>query len=373
MSEPTEFKLRQQRLERLQRFLAQDPGNGTLRAELFDVALEHGDIGLADAQAAAMLRLLPEDAGWRNRQALSCLAKQDYRRAQQVLEPLLAGGVDNAALRYNLACALFGQDRFEEAAEHLSQLVAGGLARAPQALSLWLRAEQRLGRLDAALAGFEARLPDPAVTPEAWGIASLIAYDAQRWSDARAWAGHALAMDPRQREALIAHGSLALEQRELEAARPALARACELYPHDGRAWAALGEVAMLEGRPAQALDALERAVRQMPSHAAAWQALGWARMLTGTPRDGQAAFERALELDRDVADCHGGLALALAMQGFGEQARLHIGAARELERGNAAARYAMAWLNGDISGVAALRGLQAGAGAGYSAAVGTLQ
>lgn len=337
----------EQRLERLQQFLQVDPGNEPLRADIFQLALQVGQPALAQAQVAHQLERDPLDINWRHRQAALAMQRHDYADAVQLLAALALEAEGNPYIRLDLGRALFRQGEFELALAQLQPLVEQQLQQVPSALSLWMRCQQQLGELHLLLDVFAQRAADTSLPAEAYGLAGLIAVDAERVAEARIWAEHALALAPQQREALVAMGTLALADQDGAAAGRYLEACLALHPQDGRAWSTLGMARLFEAQLAPALEALQLAVQYMPSHIGTWHALGWCQLALHDAAAAKASFTHALEMDHNFGESHGGLAVVLATLGEREQAQFHVERALRLDRASLAALYAKSLLGGE--------------------------
>jgi tetratricopeptide (TPR) repeat protein len=341
------------RLADLQAYLQQDPDNWSLRAEVFDVALASGERDVARAQVEYALKARPGDAGWRHRQALLLLSGAHHAEAQAVLEALVAEGHDDPFILHNLAYALFAQRRYQAAVDILGPLLDGPDDSAATVWVLWLRCQHRLYRLDEALQAFVARASQRAVSPEGWGVASLMALDASRLDDARAWSERALKGRGDQLEALAARGSVALAEQDVKGALGLFERALRVNPSDGRSWSGLAFTRMLQMDLPSALEAFGKAVSTMPDHIGTWIGFGWCRFLSRQPEAARQAFEQALQLDRNFGESHGALAVALARLGQTERAKTEIEVALRLDPKSLSARYAQAMLSGEADDPAA--------------------
>ncbi|MFZ6721371.1 hypothetical protein [Undibacterium sp. Ji49W] len=336
------------RLDRLQSYLLEDPENDVLRADIFDVALGLRKFELAQEQVD-FFGDCSNNVFWGNRQALLYLSKKDYLTAESFLKTLLDNCEYSPNLGYNLSFALYAQGKFEQANSYLEVLIEKqNLLQVPQAMILWMRCQQKIGDLDRILDTFSIHSGDLAFPMEAWGVASLVAIDSDRPDLAKRWAEHALKVDPRQRESLVAVGTLALSDQDVDAAKKTLKYCLDLYPGDGRAWSALGFTLMLESSFSEAQLALQRAAASMPSHIGTWHALGWCNLLLGDLPASQTCFEKALELDRNFGESHGGMAVILAVQGQKMLANEYIERALRLDNRNVSAQYAQALLSGEL-------------------------
>ena len=92
---------------------------------------------------------------------------------------------------------------------------------------------------------------------------------------------------------------------------------------------------------------MEQAVARLPAHIGSWHGLAWARLFGGDLEGSAQAFGRALELDRNLADSHGGLAAVDALRGRRQEAEAGIERALRLDRTSLAAAYARMLLNGE--------------------------
>jgi tetratricopeptide (TPR) repeat protein len=336
-----------ERLERFQGYLQTDPGNLRLRADLFELAMQLPDYALAQEQLTFALESDPLDHAWRWRQAKLYVQQAQYVLAERILGELIADGADEPGLHCDLGRCLFRHGKFEQAAGQLRPLVDTALAQAPDALELWLRCQHRLGQLDTAADLFAAHAHEVELVPAAWGVASLLAFDAEQLGRARDWAGHALRLAPTQREAMVTMGTQALAQQDSKHALRYLEKCVALYPRELRAWSALGIAYMLAMRLRDAVAVLEHAIVLAPDYINSWHALGWSQLCLKEPVSARASFEQALELDRNFAESHGGLAVTLAVLGQRELATQHAERALRLDRACLSARFAQALLNGE--------------------------
>lgn len=204
---------------------------------------------------------------------------------------------------------------------------------------------------------FQSRLPGAAVSSEAFGVASLLAFDAGLMAEASAWPGTALAQDPCQFEALVASGSAHLATRDADGAAQALERALELNPVDGRTWSARATASMLQMDLPLAQQQYETAVACLPDHIGTWHGLAWCRLMRKDVAGARQALERALDVDRNVGESHGGLGVVLAMEGKTAEAQEAIARATRLDPANLSARYAQAVLDDDVTDAARFEAL----------------
>jgi tetratricopeptide (TPR) repeat protein len=333
-------------LTRLLGYLAADPGNERLRADIFDLALAQGQFDTAQDQATWLLSRSPADYAWRHRLVLLDMARQEWEEARLLLQSLIAEGQRDPVLTYNLAYIDHVQGRPEDAIARLGPLVDGDAPRVPEALALMLRCLHLAGRIDDGVALFERHL-DKNPPPAAWGAASLLALDGNRAELVHGWADRALASDPLQHEALVAKGTMLLGVRDTNGALQHLQTALQRHPRDGRTWSAIGMAHLLALALEPALDAFRRAVESMPAHIGTWHGMGWCQILRRDLPAARRAFESALALDRTFGESHGAVAVVLALEGRATEAEEAIRRAVKLDPSNLSARYAGAVLSGE--------------------------
>lgn len=348
-------------LESLEGYLAQDPGNDGLRAEAFDTALRLGQLDRAALHLGAGLQSGQRAQAWRLRQGHLQMAQRDWPAAVATLTHLLDHGEPPAALVEAASCDLAlialrtGQP--DEGLARLAPLMPPQAAPSPPVQVLWLRLKHHSDELGDLLDHAKAWAAAHALTPEAAGVASLAALDAGELTLSQAWSREALTRLPRQLEALVVQGSLALARQAPAEAQQWLQQALQVNPQDGRAWSAWGFAQMLGGDLAAARAGFDRAVEALPEHIGTWHGLGWACVFQGDLAAARLAFEQALALDRNFAESHGGLAVVLAHQGDRTAAEGAVAVALRLDRHCMSAHYAQAVLQGKADDPAHLQRL----------------
>ena len=325
-------------LERLQSFLAADPDNLSLLADLADAALACGDSVVARSATSRALELQPGDPYFRLRLSSSALAEGNFEEASGVTAQLLADGFSDAAVRFNHAYALASQQQHEVAVPLLEQLL---LEQAPFAnvTGLLMRCLHYLGRLERAI---ELGLTHMELYPQdsvCAGMLSLLYFDASDLANADAWAKRSLESGNDNIDALLTAGGTALGAEQPDAARELLHRAIDLQPRNGRAWTTLGMVDMLDANLDGAEQKLGQAVKYMPEHIGSWVALGWTQLLLNKLDDAEASFRNALALDEAFAETYSGLAAVAAVRGDMGQADVHAKTARRLDPAAASSQY----------------------------------
>lgn len=333
------------RLDRLLRFVAADPANNRLRADIFDTALGAGAFDEAQRQVVWALTRDPADFAWRHRLVLLDMARGEWDEADALLRSLKDEGQSSPAIDYNLAYVDYAKGRLAQAEARLRQLVETAFDVLPQSLTVLMSCQHVRGASQEAVAtfrGFASRVDAAA----SFGVASLAAVDAEDRGAALAWADQALVRDGRQPEALVAKATLMLVDGNPAGALELLSRVLERSPNDGRALSAAAVAELLCGRVAPARALFARSAAAVPGHVETWLGLGWCDFLSGDMVAARASFERALQQDSSRADVHGALAAVHAMEGRRLDAEAAIRRAREIDPREQSGQYAQAILAG---------------------------
>jgi Flp pilus assembly protein TadD len=338
------------RLERLQAYLDEDPGNPTLLADACDTAIAAGEHALALEHIARAERLALSPADWSFRRSRVCIARRQLDDAGALLHRLREEHGERPALVHDLAYLRFLLDDFAGCRSMLQPLLDAREMpdEAAEALQvLWLRATHRLGEVEEGCAWARAQHAAGMLEPAGQGVASLLAIDGNDFEAAAAWSAAALQSGVVVPEALVAAATVALAHSETQAAIDLLQQNLQQQPDDGRSLAMLG-MALLQAQDLAAAEScLQRAVQATPAHIGTWHALGWTRLLRQDREGAHAAFEQALALDRNFAESHGALGLVLALQGKRLRAEHHMVIAEKLDARNVTGRFARALLQGD--------------------------
>lgn len=352
-------------LERLEGYLREDPSNPGLLAECFQAALQCAQWERAAFHLAHARALLPGNLAWALREGDLLLAQGHHERAAEVLGGLqaLSGTPPEFAdaVLHNLAWIAFQAGRYQACTDQLAGRMQDMPRAAPVALArLWLRALHHTGQVEQAVAWAVAAQERGWLPAAAAGVASLAALDADQLPLAGRWAASALQQsvpDAPPIEALVTQSSLALARQDAAQAIAMARRALQISPRDGRAWSAHAFADLLAGDLPAALAHFDNALATMPGHIGTWHGRAWAQLLSSDLPAAQRSFTTALELDRNFAESHGGLAVALALQGLAEEARQHIERALCLDASNLSGRYAQAIVGGEIQDLESFQAL----------------
>lgn len=366
-SERAQMMAAREQLERLEGFMREDPANLKLLEDGFRAALRCGDWDRARIHLVQAQSLRPDDAYWPLREADFWLAQRRYKEARTVLERLEAraqpGSELAAVVIENLAFIDFSLCDDAACLAKLGPLMTPHSASAPGSMSgslqqLWLRSLHRHGAsarscqwaTDAELAGN--------LSPEGAGVASLAAIDHQDFAAAQRWLRLASASQTApSMEVMATQATLALASHSAKDAQQFADQALGINPKDGRAWSIRGFSSLLAGNLGTAATDFGHALKFMPGHVGTWHGQGWTQVLMRDLAAAQGSFTSALELDRNLAESHGALAVVLALQKQPQRARQHIELARRLDRAGLSSRYAEAILSGEVQDAQAIQRL----------------
>lgn len=329
----------QARLQRLQRFLDDDPENPNLSADLADLAMDCGDLELARATIQRMLDRRPDDPYFGLRLSSVAIAGGNFDEALTLVEALLAAGHNDAAVRFNQAYALFSLRRFVEAKDVL-KILHHEQTPYPLVVRFLIRAHHYLGEIDDAIDIAKEFLEAHPDSNDVAGMLSLLYFDNDDLVSAQAWSQRALAGAPQNLDALLAAGGVALGAEDAEAAKALLLRAVSVQPRNGRVWSNLGLADLLDFDLDAAQEKLTHAVKYMPEHIGTWHVLGWIQLLKKNIDGAEVSFQTALALDDNFGETHGGLAAVAAARGDWVKAEQYSTIARRLDSKSMSFNYA---------------------------------
>lgn len=328
---------RDPRLKSLLTYLAADPENANLKADAADQALNAKEPGIATAILGGDLDSLDERE--LNVAGLAHLQIGAFDAAAEAFERLLSGGIEDAAVRFNLAWCLAMLKQFDRALELLTDDVTTSI---PQAAMLRLQLLHDRGEFEGA-AEFARHIIE--LHPDHPGLnaaASVLALDIDDADLARACALKA-GSHP---DALTTLGTLALADQQLDAAREHFDQALETNQTVPRAWIGRGLTKLLAKDAAGATIDLDRGAELFDDHEGSWTAAGWAHLIAGDRSQARIRFERALAIEED-AEAQGSLAVVEALDGRRDEANRRIEAALRLDPECVSVRLAQALLSAE--------------------------
>lgn len=339
------------KVQRLLRFLEQDPTNPGLLADTAQAAFDARQLDLAQRliERRAGVGALPPEL--LNFAAVVAMAREDYADAATTLETLRQQGHDTAQSRFNHAWALMILERFDEADQ---QLDSNAIDASPHGPSLKIQALHHLEKFDEGLALGEVLATRYPHDEKLMGALATLAMDAGRIDVAQTYALQA----GDNADGLAARGLLALDQQKSEEALSLFDHALERQPGNARAWVGKGLALLTAGQPADAATAIEQGANVFGDHLGSWVAAGWAHFLSGDQDAAREAFNRVVALDGTFAEGHGGLAVLDLMAGDVAAAKHNSAIALRLDRtslGGALATTLLLQLAGDDAGAQKIR------------------
>jgi Tetratricopeptide repeat len=176
-----------------------------------------------------------------------------------------------------LAVGLATLGRFEEAARQFDLWQAGAAGGGPP---------------DAT-----APLADLAAQPSFHTMRGMVAMAGGKAAAARAAFAEALALDPRDADALMSRARLRFDTGDVAGALADTQAVIEAWPEAERPWDLRAEMAARAGRPDLVRAALEASARRWPSNARVWLGLARLRADGGDAAGAQQALARARSLD----------------------------------------------------------------------------
>jgi tetratricopeptide (TPR) repeat protein len=327
------------RAAQLSAFADQDPANPILLCDLLDELLATSEL---DHVRARLQRIAPDMRrlpAVQFRAARCALVSKDFAVAVDVLQSLIAAQEPApAGAVHDLAFAQLMLGLHEQALQTLGAASPQGddvVAVALLKARIFHHRREHAAALET-LAGF-AEGPRLA---EVCGLRALLHLDDGDNTYAAFEADHALDLDPRQHEALIVRGTLALWGQQLELSSAVFEQVLTEHPDSGRALLGLGQDLMLRGNIATSRALLEKAARAMPEHLGTWHALAWCQLIEGDLAGAKRSFDQAFAVDRTFGETHGGIALVHALRGERSEAEESIKRAARLDPQVRSARYA---------------------------------
>lgn len=333
------------KLQRLEKYLQQDPQNFALLTDALDTALSAGNLPSAQQYLGRALELEPQNVFLLHSQATLWISLRRYPEAQALLQQLIEAGATAPTVRFNLGYAMYRQGRFNEA-EQVFASIGSDADAPPETASMRLRCLHHAGDLDQALAYLDQLDETALLTGSTSGVASLVCLDEGREEQAERLATAALMKNPNQLEALITQASLALGNRDATTAAQVFSRVLEISPNEGRAHSGLGFAGLLSLNLSQAEAAFTTAKTYMPMDIGVWQGAGWCYFMLGQLDKARSDFEAALALAPDYAEIYGSLAMLDVVEKRPEAAQDRIRTARHYDPDCVTAQYAEDWLNG---------------------------
>lgn len=321
------------RADRLAGYLEIDPANPALLGDLAQAAFEEDRFDLARDTLRRLEAAGPLSPQLVHLSALVDLARCDWTSAAERFAVLYQAGVDEPAIRYNLAWSLAMTKDFEGALPLLDDATSDVL---PQAAQLEVELLHQLGEFDRA--GERARILIER-HPEHRGLNAAISTLAVDLEDLELAARTARQAGDHP-DALVTLGTLALGKDEPGPALAFFEAALIRNPDAPRAWIGRGLVQLLGEDKVAAANDLDRGAQLFATHIGSWVGAGWAHLIAGDRETARARFETALALDENFGESQGSLAVIDLLDGRIEEARRRTEVALRLDRRSFSAAFA---------------------------------
>jgi tetratricopeptide (TPR) repeat protein len=270
------------------------PDDPTTLFWLGDIRLEQGRSEDAEPLFARALSLYPASFSARYGLAQTALLEEDYRRAADLLEEILAREPDIGAVHYPLGMAYRGLGNDAKAEEHLRR-----------------RENAEIRPADPLMAALDSLL-DTAGTYETSGLAAL---DRQEWPAAIEQFRQGLELDPdnpglrhRLGTALFMIGDLAGAMAEFE-------RVVRSTPDYFPSHYSIGVVLQETGRHAEAAERFATALRHRPGDDAVRLRMAISLRHSGDPEASLSYYELVLRSNPDAVEARFGYVMALVQLG----------------------------------------------------------
>lgn len=313
------------RLDRLLPLLDADPSNLALLADAAETALAEQRPDTAAELLERYAAIAPLPPRETNLAGLAALQTKRYDRAAALFGELVESGVDDPAVRFNLAWACAMDKQFDRALELLDDDLARAL---PQAAMLQVQLLHDRGEFDDAAARARDYVEiHPSYAPLMAAV-SVLALDVEDAELAAACA----AKGGEHPDALTTLGTLALGDERATEALDLFDRALDRNSQVPRAWVGRGLARLLTGQSPDAAADIDRGAEMFGDHLGSWIAAGWAHFVNKDLASARARFETALELDDTFAETHGSLAVLDLLEGNVEGAREKSEIALRLDR-----------------------------------------
>ncbi|WP_371395843.1 tetratricopeptide repeat protein [Fretibacter rubidus] len=311
-------------LKSLLTFLASDPENVPLLSDCTELAVNENEWKLAAGLITRLTALGPLSQKNRGMAGLIAMRTQDFAKAAEHYEALLATGVDEPSVKFNLAWSIAMEKDFDRALELLDEATIKAL---PQAAMLHLQILHEQGKFDEAealardysTAGIEHAGLNAAI--------SVLAMDVEDINLAKASALKA----GNHPDALTTLGTLALGDDDPEAALEMFNNALSINPHGPRSWIGKGLAQLVNGEREDAMNNIDKGAEMFGTHIGSWIAAGWAHFVQNDYKTARERFERALDIDDNFAESHGSLAVIDVVEGNLAEARRRTKTALRLD------------------------------------------
>ena len=277
--------------EQALRIQSEDP---TTLFWLGDIRLEQGRPDDAEPLFAQALTLYPSSLSARYGLAQTALLRDDYRRAADLLEEILARDPDIGAVHYPLGMAYRGLGDDAQAEEHLRR-----------------RENAEIRPADPLMAALDSLL-DTAGTYESSGLAAL---DREEWPAAIEQFRQGLELDPDNPGLRHRLGTALFMTGDLDGAMTEFERVVRTTPDYYPSHYSIGVLLQETGRHVEAVKRFATALRQRPGDDAARLRMAISLRHSGDPQESLSYYEAVLRSNPNAAEARFGYVMALVQLG----------------------------------------------------------
>ena len=273
--------------EQVLRIQPEDP---TTLFWLGDIRLEQGRPDDAETLFAQALSLYPASLSARYGLAQTALLEEDYRRAADLLEEILAREPDIGAVHYPLGMAYRGLGDDAQAEEHLRQ-----------------RENAEIRPADPLMAALDSLL----TTAGAYENSGLEALDRQEWPAAIEQFRQGLELDPDDPGLRHRLGTALFMIGDLDGAMAEFQRVVRTTPDYFPSHYSIGVLLQETGRHAAALERFRTALRHRPGDDAVHLRMAISLRHAGDPESSLSYYELVLRSNPDAMEARFGYVMAL--------------------------------------------------------------
>ncbi len=291
--------------EQVLRIQPEDP---TTLFWLGDIRLEQGRSDEAEPLFARALALFPSSLSARYGLARTALLEEDYRRAADLLEEILARAPDIGAVHYPLGMAYRGLGDDAKAEEHLRR-----------------RENAEIRPADPLMAALDSLL----TTAGTFENSGLEALDRQEWPAAIEQFRQGLELDPDDPGLRHRLGTALFMVGDLDGAMAEFQRVVRTTPDYFPSHYSIGVLLQETRRHAEAVERFRTALRHRPGDDAVHLRLAISLRHAGDPQSSLSYYERVLRSAPDALEARFGYAMALVQLGRYREARDRLVTAME--------------------------------------------
>jgi tetratricopeptide (TPR) repeat protein len=281
-----------------------DPAEAAVEREMIEKLTALGYLGQTGANAE-------------NNTGITLLRHGRFAEAEAAFRAAVRREPAYHAARVNVARALIGAGRLEEALEELRAVRAAD-ANVPDVENLIGNIHMERGDAPEAERTFRRALDRDPGNPHLWNSLGIVLAEQGRSAEAVEAYRRVLAVEPDYAEAINNIGLVLRGQGRPEEAAETFRRAVAADPDFAGSYNNLGLVLQDLGRPAEALAAYDEGLRRDPDNAVILNNRGSALLALGRVEEARKAFEGALAADPAYASAHNNLGAVLGLLGDAE-------------------------------------------------------